>query len=167
MYRTPPNKQAEWGGTTYQPQSPLVSSIGDYPQQTLIGQQGPDGHQASGMNPSSQVPFTASYSDDLFNPTLWAPSVSSVPIFSLPEVHFHAHILSLMILFLVYEPFTQMFHLIFLALLPLPSHHDPLDQRWLPQLLLLHYLFAMLQVPPFWFSTHCRFNCLIFLILCI
>ena len=88
MYRTPPNEQAEWGGTTYQPQSPLILSIGDYPQQTLIGQQGPDGHQVSGMNPSSQVPFTASYSDDLFNPTLQAPSVSSVPIFSLPEVHF-------------------------------------------------------------------------------
>ena len=88
MYRTPPNEQAEWGGTTYQPQSPSVSSIGNYPQQTLIGRQGPDGHQASGMNPSSQVPFTASYSNDLFNPTLRAPSVSSVPIFSLPEVHF-------------------------------------------------------------------------------
>jgi len=88
MYQTPPNEQAEWGGTTYQPQSPLVSSHGDYPQHTLIGRQGPDGHQASGMNPSSQVPFLASYSDDLFNPPLQAPSVSSVPIFSLPEVHF-------------------------------------------------------------------------------
>jgi len=40
------------------------------------------------MNPSSQVPFLASYSDDLFNPPLRAPSVSSVPIFSLPEVRF-------------------------------------------------------------------------------
>jgi len=88
MYRTPHNEQAEWGGTTYQPQSPSISSLGDYPQQTLIGRQGPDGHQASGMNPSSQVPFLASYSDDLFNPPLRAPSVPSVPIFSLPEVHF-------------------------------------------------------------------------------
>jgi len=90
MYRTPPhnNEQAEWGGTTYQPQSPSLSSIGDYPQQTIIGRQGPDSHQASGMNPSSQVPFLASYSDDLFNPPLRGPSVSSVPTFSLPEVHF-------------------------------------------------------------------------------
>jgi len=62
-----------------------MSSIGDYPQQTLIGRQGPDGNQPSGMNPSSQVPFLASYSDDLFNPTLRGPSV---PNFSLPDVHF-------------------------------------------------------------------------------
>ena len=86
MYRTPPhNEQAEWGGSTYPPQSPSMSSIGDYPQQTLIGRQGPDGNQPSGMNPSSQVPFLASYSDDLFNPTLRGPLV---PNFSLPEVHF-------------------------------------------------------------------------------
>ena len=86
MYRTPPhNEQAEWGGSTYQPQSPSMSSIGDYPQQTLVGRQGPDGNQTSGMNPSSQVPFLASYSDDLFNPTLGGPLV---PIYSLPEVPF-------------------------------------------------------------------------------
>jgi len=86
MYRTSPhNEQAEWRGSMYPPQSPLMSLIGDYPQQTLIGWQGPNGNQPSGMNPSSQVPFLASYSDDLFNPTLRGPLV---PNFSLPEVHF-------------------------------------------------------------------------------
>jgi len=90
MYQTPPhNEQAEWGGSTHQPQSSSISSIGNYPQQTLIGQQGPaNGNQASSMNPSSQVPFLALYSDDLFNPSFREPSVPSIQKFSLAEVHF-------------------------------------------------------------------------------
>ena len=86
MYWAPPhNEQAEWGGATYPPQSPSMSLIGDYPQQTLIGWQGPDGNQPSSINPSSQVLFLALYSNNLFNPTLRGPLV---PNFSLPEVHF-------------------------------------------------------------------------------
>ena len=47
----------------------------------------PDGYQASGTIPSSQVPIVAlaSYSDDLFNPAIGGPSATS---FNLPNVPF-------------------------------------------------------------------------------
>jgi len=85
MYRTPHvNEQHEWGGTTYSQHSRPPSSNGNYPQHTLVGQV-PDGYQASGTIPSSQVPIVASYSDDLFNPAIGGPSATS---FNLPNVPF-------------------------------------------------------------------------------
>ena len=77
------------GEAQHQPQSSSISSIGNYLQQTLIGQQGPaNRNQASSMNPSSQVPFLALYSDNLFNPSCREPLVPSIQKFSLVEVHF-------------------------------------------------------------------------------